>query len=71
MPSQMSEEEILKLARFRVYKKRGFFIHLTVYVVINIFLVIIWAVTALISGFGFPGLFFLWRDGVWDCFSMA
>ena len=58
MPSQMSEEEIRKLAAFRVYKKRGFFIHLTVYIVINIFLVIIWAVTGSISGFWFPWFIF-------------
>jgi hypothetical protein len=58
MSSQMSEEEIRKLAQSRVAHKKGFFIHLTVYIVINIFLVIIWAVTSSISHFWFPWFVF-------------
>ena len=54
----MSEEEIRKLAESRVAKKRGFFIHLTVYIVVNIFLVIIWAVTSSVSGFWLPWFVF-------------
>ena len=46
MSSHMSEEEIYKKARERVEEKKGFFTHLAVYVLVNILLVIIWAVTS-------------------------
>ncbi|MBN1375363.1 MAG: 2TM domain-containing protein [Dehalococcoidia bacterium] len=45
MSSQMSEEQIRSLAESRVEKKKGFFIHLFIYLAINVMLVIIWAVT--------------------------
>lgn len=45
MSSQMSEEEIRSLAKSRVEKKKGFFIHLLIYLVINAMLFVIWAVT--------------------------
>jgi hypothetical protein len=54
----MSEEEIRKLAESRVGQKKGFFIHLTVYIVINAFLVIIWAVTSSVSKYWFPWFVF-------------
>jgi hypothetical protein len=54
MPAEMSEEEIYKEARKRVEEKKGFFIHLTIYIVVNIVIVIIWATT----GAGFPWFIF-------------
>jgi hypothetical protein len=55
MTSGMSEEQIYKLAKERVEKKKGFFIHITVYIAVNIMLVIIWAFAA---GGGFPWFIF-------------
>ena len=54
MPQQLSEEEIYKQARKRVEDKKGFYIHLGTYIVINAALVIIWA----LSGAGYP--WFVW-----------
>ena len=36
MSGQMPEEEIYRLARKRVEEKKGFRVHLTVYIVVNI-----------------------------------
>lgn len=58
MPSQMSEEEIRKLAESRVSRKKGFFIHLTVYIIVNSFLVIIWAITSSVAKYWFPWFIF-------------
>ena len=58
MPTQMSDDEIRKLAASRVARKRGFFIHLTVYLVINAFLVVIWFVTSSASKSWFPWFVF-------------
>lgn len=55
----MSEDEIRKIAMSRVVAKKGVFIHLIVYVVVNAVLVTIWAVT----GAGYP--WFLWVLGFW------
>ena len=60
MAKEMSEEEIYAKARKRVEEKKGFFIHLTVYVLVNCLLVIIWAFP---SGGGYP--WFLWPLGGW------
>jgi len=60
MAAQMSEEEVYELAKKRVKAKRDFYIHLVVYVVVNIMLVIIWAFPA---GGGYP--WFLWVIGGW------
>ena len=51
MSAQMSEEELYKEARKRVEEKKGFFTHLSVYIIVNIMLVIIWAFPA---GGGYP-----------------
>ena len=59
MSTQMSEQEIYQLAKKRVEEKKGFYIHLAVYVLVNIFLVIIWAA----SGAGFP--WFIFPLGGW------
>jgi uncharacterized membrane protein len=50
----MSEEEVYRIARKRVEEKKSFYIHFAVYVVVNIMLIIIWAVT----GAGFPWFIF-------------
>ncbi len=54
MPYELSEEEIYKLARERVNEKKGFYIHLAVYIVVNIMLVLIWWFT----GHGYPWFIF-------------
>jgi len=60
MATEMSEKELYEAARKRVEEKKGFFIHLVVYICINILLVIIWAFPA---GGGYP--WFLWPLGGW------
>jgi fatty acid desaturase len=55
MSKQMSEEQIYEQAKKRVEARRGFFIHLIVYICVNIFLIIIWAFAA---GGGFPWFIF-------------
>ena len=60
MINKMSEEEIYKEAEKRVEEKKGFFIHLTVYIVVNIMLVLIWA---FLAGGGFP--WFVFPLGGW------
>ncbi|MFC2002221.1 2TM domain-containing protein [Chloroflexota bacterium] len=59
MSTQMSEQEIYQLAKKRVEEKKGFYIHIAVYIPVNIFLVIIWAS----SGAGFP--WFIFPLGGW------
>ena len=61
MTPQLTEEEMQKIARQRVEAKKGFFIHLLMYVVINAFLVFIWWMTT--GGDGYP--WFLWVLGGW------
>ncbi len=55
--SQMTDEEIMNMAKKRVEAKKGFFIHLGMYVVINVFLFLVWFFLA-----GGPGSYpwFLW-----------
>ena len=60
MSVQMSEEELYREARKRVEAKKGFFIHLTVYIIVNIMLVLIWAFP---GGGGFP--WFVFPLGGW------
>ena len=54
MSHQLSEEELYQQARKVVEEKKGFYIHFTVYVCVNTFLIVIWAVT----GAGFPWFIF-------------
>ena len=56
----ISEEQIYKQAKKRVEAKKGFYIHLTVYILVNILLVLIWAFAA---GGGFP--WFIYPLGGW------
>ncbi len=57
---KLTDEEVLIEARRRVTQKRGFYSHLTTYVIVNAFLVLIWAFA---SGAGYP--WFLWVLGGW------
>jgi hypothetical protein len=59
MSTQMSDDEIRKMARGRVAAKKGFFIHLITYIIVNALLVSIWA----ISGGGY--MWFLWAAAGW------
>lgn len=54
MPA-MSDEEIYEQAKKTVEAKKGFYVHLTVYILVNIMLVLIWAFAA---GRGFPWFVF-------------
>ena len=60
MPTEMSDEEIRSLAIKRVRRKRGFFSHLTAYLVVNAFLWCIWALPTLGYGWGMHGTPFPW-----------
>ena len=66
MAKQKSEEEIYEQAKKRVEAKKGFLIHFTVYIVVNILLVLIWAFAA---GGGYP--WFLWPLGMWGVFVLV
>lgn len=59
MTTGVSVEEIYRKARERVEEKKGFYIHLIVYILVNIMLIIIWVVT----GAGFP--WFIFPLGGW------
>jgi len=48
----MSEDEIRKIAHERVKAKKGFYSHLTVYVLVNLMLVAIWYFTG--AGYFWP-----------------
>jgi fatty acid desaturase len=60
MASQMSEEEIYEEARLRVKAKQDFYRHLTAWAIVNIMLIVIWALTNL---GGYP--WFLWPLCFW------
>jgi hypothetical protein len=60
MSEQMSEDKVYEKAKKRVQARREFFIHLAVYIVVNIMLVLIWAFAA---GRGYP--WFVWPLGGW------
>ena len=55
MSKQMSEEQIYEQAKQRVEARKGFFVHLIVYICVNILLIIIWA---FVAGAGFPWFIF-------------
>ncbi|MCX6004651.1 MAG: 2TM domain-containing protein [Chloroflexi bacterium] len=54
MPVKMSEEEMRQIAERRVAEKKGFFIHLVVYITVNAFLVGVWAMTNGLTNYSFP-----------------
>ena len=62
MPVEISEKEIYEEAKRRVKKKRDFYNHLATYVIVNIVLVVVWA----LSYRGY--LWFLWPLGIWGVF---
>jgi hypothetical protein len=66
------EDELRKLAVNQLKKKRDFKTHIVVYVTVNVFLVVIWAVTG--AGFFWPVFPILgWGIGVaanaWDVYG--
>ena len=71
MASSMTEEQIYALAKKRAEAKRGFLVHLTVYLGVNTVLVLVWAFAA---GGGFPWFIFPilgWGIGVLSHFLGA
>ncbi|HEX7363767.1 MAG TPA: 2TM domain-containing protein [Dehalococcoidia bacterium] len=59
MPKKMTDDEIREIATKRVRARRGFFWHVIVYVVVNLFLIGIWYFTG--KGYFWPG----WVLGGW------
>jgi peptidoglycan/LPS O-acetylase OafA/YrhL len=45
MSKKMSDDEIRELAKHRVRRRRGFYAHLTAYILVNLMLVAIWYFT--------------------------
>lgn len=60
MTPQLSDEEINKQARKRVEEKKGFYIHLMIYVLVNLLVILMWA---FVTGGGYP--WFVWMTGGW------
>ena len=65
MSSQMSEEEIYEEAKIRVKAKRDFYSNLGAWVVVNIILIVVWALTDR----GYP--WFLWPLCIWGVFVLS
>jgi len=61
MAEQLTESEIYAQARKRVKDKKDFFVHLSVYAVINLILIFIWGVT--MDWRGYP--WFMWPMFGW------
>ena len=71
MATGMSEEQIYEQAKKRVEEKKGFFIHLIVYIVVNIMLVLLWA---FVAGGGFPWFIIVlggWSIGLFSHFLVV
>ncbi len=63
MSKKMSDDEIREIATKRVRARRGFYWHLTVYVVVNLMLIAIWYFTG--HGYFWPGWVLLgWGIGL-------
>jgi len=59
----MSEEEIRKIATQRVQAKKGFYSHLTIYILVNLMLIAIWYFTG--AQYFWPGWVLLfWGIGL-------
>ena len=52
MSKKISEEEIREIATHRVQRRRGFYSHLTAYILVNLMLVAIWYFTG--AGYFWP-----------------
>lgn len=57
----MSEQELAKVAKKRAQEKAGFWVHLGIYIVVNVFLAVQWGMIT--GGIGFP--WFLSTAGGW------
>jgi hypothetical protein len=59
MSNQLSDEEIRKKAQERVKDKKGFYTHMTVYLIVNAFLWLLWVFTMgsinMMPGWGMRG----------------
>ena len=62
MSTEMSDEELLNIARQRVKKKKDFYQHLGIYILVNTLLIIIWATT---DGSANPVPWFVYPLGGW------
>jgi len=74
MPTEMSEKEIYEEAKKRVKAKQRFYRHLGAYLVVNIVLIIVWALsggTTIGSGDWTGGKWFLWPLTIWGVFVVA
>ena len=66
MAKEISEEEVYEVAKKRVKAKKDFYGHFGAWAVVNILLVIIWALTT-------PGgyMWFLWPLCIWGFFVLV
>ena len=71
MSTPMSDEEIRKKAVARVHAKKGFFTHLIVYIIVNAFLVIVWAIGTAGVYFGPPWGMYAGKVYFWPAWVMA
>ena len=60
MATTMTDEQIMELAKKRVKDKKDFYGHLTAWAMVNIILIIVWAMT---DFGGYP--WFIWCLGPW------
>ena len=60
MATTMADEQIMELAKKRVKDKKDFYGHLTAWAIVNIILIIVWAMT---DFGGYP--WFIWCLGPW------
>ena len=65
MAKEPSEEQIYEEASKKVREKKRFYRDLTTYLIVNVVLVVIWA----LSGRGYP--WFLWPLGIWGAFVLG
>ncbi|MFC2056826.1 2TM domain-containing protein [Chloroflexota bacterium] len=56
MAKPLSEEEIYEEAKKRVKEKEGFYVHLALYICVNVFIIILWAFA---TDGGFPWFIFV------------
>ncbi|HUT68766.1 MAG TPA: 2TM domain-containing protein [Dehalococcoidales bacterium] len=62
MTMKMTEEQIYEEAKLRVKAKKDFYGHLSAWVIVNVILIIVWA----LSWGGYP--WFLWPLCIWGIF---
>jgi dolichol kinase len=66
MASQMTEEQIYEEAKLRVKKRRSFWNHFAAWAVVNIILIVIWALTYEAG----EEFWFLWPLCIWGAFVL-